>query len=459
MRFRCQIGESEPVTRVLYEVPPAAAVALPRAAPRASRGASWPLHSAVAGAVILVAAGCASRGSTAITQWKVEPVFDVKHAGQSSESYVTLGQYHEGAGALAKAIDAYGKAVSVDAKNPDAHNALGIALAKTGRYAEAEASLRTAVALAPTRSHMRNNLGYVLLLASKPGEAVPVLRAAVDQDGSSTTSRANLADALARVAALPALSAPANVVAQPSQAPSAAVAAASAAEPAVSVATALTLPPLTAVPLSATPKALSADVAGPVLPLTPTRVTAAATRPVDLAVPLSMQVGYAPTVAAIERVAPEAALVSAVAPSVLAPAAELRPAMAVKPGAAMAVPASLPARVESTLEISNGNGVPGMATRVGRWLATRGVPTARVSNQPTFSQPQTVVQYRNGHEAAAMRIARELPAGARTAAHAQADLRSDVRVVLGRDWIRTAACLNQNSCQPAATTVASLDER
>jgi hypothetical protein len=102
------------------------------------------------------------------------------------------------------------------------------------------------------------------------------------------------------------------------------------------------------------------------------------------------------------------------------------------------------------LEVSNGNGIAGMAARVGSWLAARGMPTPRLTNQQPYAQRQTVIQFRAGHEEAARRLASLLPAGARTAPQASPELRSDIRVVLGRDWTQVARCLTRASCQPAA---------
>ncbi len=124
--------------------------------------------------------------------------------------------------------------------------------------------------------------------------------------------------------------------------------------------------------------------------------------------------------------------------------------------AVVAATARLPA---SKLEISNGNGVSGMAARVGKWLATQGMSTNRLTNQQKFAQQQTVVQYRRGHEEAALWVARSLPATAKAEAAPTEGLRSDVRVVIGRDWIQTAACLDRNTCQPLATSVAGLTPR
>ena len=460
MRFRCRIENGFEVGAAPMSVARACCAPVEpmqvRAPAVVRRRRQWPMHSAVAGAVALALAGCATRPANVAKAWKVEPVFDVHHAGQSSASYVTLGQYHEGARDWGKAVDAYGKAIKVDPANADAHNALGIALARTGRVAEAEAPLRRAVELAPSRPHLRNNLGYVLLLAGKPAEAVPVLQASLAQDGSSAAARANLRDATERVAAADAAGASAKVMAAATPTPASAQAAPSAA-------------PVRAESVAAVVAGVPNE--GIRQPLTPSLATAVQAAPAfasSVKAP-AMQVGYEPTVPALERVVASAQLSGAGLPRAESLARAALPLAAtttpLDPVMAAPVPTfsktgspQKPAQT-SSLEISNGNGVPGMAARVGRWLATQGVQTTRVSNQPRYLQQQTVVQYRAGFEGAAQRVASSLPAGAATQAQPTAGLRTDVQVVLGRDWVRTASCLGQNTCRPPATTLASAELR
>lgn len=84
------------------------------------------------------------------------------------------------------------------------------------------------------------------------------------------------------------------------------------------------------------------------------------------------------------------------------------------------------------LEVSNGNGVRGMARRVATQLAQHGVLVARVSNAPTFREQATVVHYRAGHEAEAIELAARVP-NARTARNDALPARIDLRLVLGRN--------------------------
>jgi hypothetical protein len=151
-----------------------------------------------------------------------------------------------------------------------------------------------------------------------------------------------------------------------------------------------------------------------------------------------------------QRVAPETETPRPAAVVVKAAVAPLAPAAPVTP----------PAPVhESRLELSNGNGVTGMAARLRSWLSTQGVKTSRLTNDLPYNQPQTVIQYRHGHEQAAMQIAQALPAAtAQTSERSDLSSRTDVRVLIGRDWVQMASCLNDKTvCSPHGTALAQAD--
>jgi Flp pilus assembly protein TadD len=418
MRFQCHIGTGFQV-RTPPVIQPAA---VPRAVP--AKQSSWrqrtlPGYGAVAGGVLLAMVGCASIDSKMMKAWSVEPVLTVTHSAESSRAYYAMGRYLDGSLAWDKAIDAYRKSIAADAHNVEARNALGVALAQTGRLADAETALRQALVLAPDLAHVRSNLGYVLLLAGKSDEAVTQLKAALARDRNNATARANLREALARSDALP--------------------------HHATTAATAPVTPPEVVASVRA-PEAVestpgsgtgSEGVENESVPMTisvPLPITAVELpRPLaaSTTAPMTLRVVTTPTVPSLsERVAG---------------ADGVRPAAHVDPGTSSTVRPAAPER-GLRLEVSNGNGVAGMAARVGRWLTAQGTPVDRLSNQPRFAQQRTTIQYGHGHEEVALHIARSLPATAKADALPTRGLRSDVRVVLGHDWVQTAACLDHPSC-------------
>jgi len=401
MRFQCHIG-----TGFQVRTPP---VIRPSAVPRAvpAKQSSWrprtlPGYGAVAGGVLLAMVGCASLDAKVVKAWSVEPVLAVTHSAESSQAYYAMGRYHDGSLAWDKAIDAYRKSIAADAQNIEARNALGVALAQTGRLADAEATLRQALVLAPDLAHVRSNLGYVLLLAGKSDEAVTQLKAALTRDRNNAMALANLREALARSDAVR------------------------------SLATTARAPVMQREVIENEGAPMTISVPLPITAIELPRPLAASTK-----APMTLRVVTAPTVPSLS--------------GRVAGTDSVRLAAHVDPGTSSTIrPVALERPLR--LEVSNGNGVAGMAARVGRWLTAQGTPVDRLSNQPRFAQQRTTIQYGNGHEEAALHIARSLPTNASADTLATRGLRSDVRVVLGHDWVQTAACLGHKSC-PAGMVV------
>jgi tetratricopeptide (TPR) repeat protein len=92
-----------------------------------------------------------------------------------------------------------------------------------------------------------------------------------------------------------------------------------------------------------------------------------------------------------------------------------------------------------TLEVSNGNGVSGLARRVAGWLAGAGIATARLTNQRPFVQRLTEVQYRDGYAAEAARLAGKLEHPARLVPSRSLADGVDLRLVLGKDLLPQTA--------------------
>lgn len=391
-----------------------------------------PTHCVIATALLLAATGCATPDTEGPQAWKIAPVFSVKHAVQSSQGYYTLGRYHDGSKAWRQAADAYRKAIAIDAYNIEAYNALGVALAQSGRHADAETVLRQAVALAPELAHVRSNLGYVLMLAGKPDEAVLELKAAVLQDRGNPTAMANLRDAVAQRDAVRNIGAATKpvVIAFSNSAETVMVSRTASVSPAAMV--------KVDVPTAA--EVTKPVESGEVPALTKLAVLRVIDQP-------TIAWGQQSAVVAVPDPVVNRASVVPLLPVPLTFAAMGRV------GAGKQV---------SKLEVSNGNGTAGMAARVGRWLAAHGLQASSLTDQRPYTQVQTLVQFRNGHEEAAMRVARSLPGGGKALLVPTQGLRADVRVVLGRDWAPANACLKRDACQPVPsvmpTVVAARDQ-
>lgn len=92
-----------------------------------------------------------------------------------------------------------------------------------------------------------------------------------------------------------------------------------------------------------------------------------------------------------------------------------------------------------SLEVSNGHGATGMARHVGRQLARAGLPVARLTNQVPYGALATQVQYRPGHEQAALDLSWRLPGHPPIVASLALRAGIDVRLVLGRELPRDVA--------------------
>jgi hypothetical protein len=65
--------------------------------------------------------------------------------------------------------------------------------------------------------------------------------------------------------------------------------------------------------------------------------------------------------------------------------------------------------IKVEIEVSNGNGVNGMASRLGRYLSEKGFKVTRLSNANSFSHEKTKIFYYNGHLQDAHRLLQEVP--------------------------------------------------
>ena len=87
------------------------------------------------------------------------------------------------------------------------------------------------------------------------------------------------------------------------------------------------------------------------------------------------------------------------------------------------------------LEVSNGNGITGMARKVGAFLRHLGYATARLTNQKPFRVTYSEVQYRSGYLQQAEKLQAEIAGQPKLVQ--RDDLRSgtNLRLVLGKDLV------------------------
>lgn len=105
--------------------------------------------------------------------------------------------------------------------------------------------------------------------------------------------------------------------------------------------------------------------------------------------------------------------------------------------AALAVVQPAPVRIAdrapARVELSNGNGVNGMALRLRSFLLTKGIATSRLTNDRPFVRQETKIAYRSGFEASARDLNAKLPHEVDMVESSNLRRGVDVRLILGKD--------------------------
>lgn len=340
---------------------------------------------------VSVLGGCALYPSSSKQALNIKPVMEVKHAGDNPKAMYSLGRYYQGKVNYTEAIAAYEKTLAADPAHIEAHNGLGVCYSLQGRHELALQHLRKAIELTPMAAHLHNNLGYVHLVQGQESEAAAAFEQALRLDPENQQARKNLMTVYERVglhdkAAMLALASPA---------------------PAATSAAALGTPSA-AMPASGTVATVEKQV----------MQQAADTR--------------------LVQVAPD------VFEFRMTEAASMMAILTGKTSGKAAAPQDSGNLYSKNvrIEISNGNGVRGMARLVSGFLQQGGFAKAGLTNQQPFQQKQTEIHYRSGNDVLAGQINQLMPK--QVAMVESSSLRQDiqVRVLLGKDVVREVAYFN-----------------
>lgn len=379
------------------------------------------LITSVAGFTLMGFGGCSQLGgpSPAATYPAVQPTVSLRVAAPSSDASYARGREAQAAGRWRQAADEFKRVLELDPRHLEAINALAVAYAESGELDESLLWFEHALALAPAAAHVHNNYGYALYRLGRLDDAEQALRRAQDLDPGHARTRQNMmlvSEARAKLAVeSPAMPVMAGVPAATATIVTVAPRPSAAAGPDLSSAAD---PRLALVRIEPQVYQLR-DERAPALP-TPASPVAAAPAAGTATVPTST------AWAAVPMPAPSAA-VPAPRPAVPLDFAEI-----VSDGDKALVALRFTPR-QLGLEIANGVGVAGLAKRTAKQLVRVGLPAVRLTNVPHYQEPTTVIQYRQGHEAAAQALSGALPI---SVGHAGSDdLRFDinVRLVLGHD--------------------------
>lgn len=305
------------------------------------------------------------------TALKVVPAEQVRHSTSRPDALYAVGRYHQGQVRYDKAIESYQKLLAEYPDHAEARNALGVIYANQGKHAAAIDELEKAVVNAPDSAGTRNNLGYAYLLAGRVGEAIDALEIAAQLDPAHQRVRDNLGIALARAG----------------RGNKDAGATVAAADERKGAATKNVAPPdkIQLVPVAANVFSLQLPVR--------TSVKTSPLPPPELAAP--------------NPVSPPVRQAEAAATGVM--------------GKGM------------RLEVSNGNGVTGLAKKTSTHLEESGYVKVRITNEPPYRLAATQIQYRPGSEPQARSLQTALRAGIPLVVSQQLRPDVQVRLLLGKD--------------------------
>ena len=357
---------------------------------------------------IALMSSCASNQSTSsAAPWSVKPAVASKSGSEKPEALYQLGRYYQGQNRFTEAINAYSKALKAEPGFAEANNGLGVIYSRQGKYAEAIEAFKAAIKSTPKAAHLYSNMGYAYYLHGQYVESVKALQQATALDPTNKRALNNLGLAYAKAGnTLGSALAFSDAISAEHQ--------------------------KNRVQTSATESAQ----AGPALAAVDVTVLKTTAQPEAETLALPKDRGLIKSADADKLVLPvvesRAKLVQ-VAPNV----SELQIKPEYSTPAQLAAIEQDPELKALRLEVANGNGVRGAAGKVGRFLREQGYATARLTNQKPFKTQNTQIQYRAGYEQQAQRLQAEL-LDAPTLVQRN-DLRTNVRVVLGKDIVTQMA--------------------
>lgn len=326
---------------------------------------------------------------------QIKPVMNVQHADTSAENLYHLGRYHHRKTSYTKAIEFYQKALAVNPDYVEAHNGLGVIYSTQGQHQLALEHLQKAIRIAPSATYLYNNLGYAHLIQGQNSEAVAAFQEALNFDPHNDKARQNLAMAQKRMGMVEGM-------------------------------------------------ALFSPIAKK-----PEEITASAPQNLSVRQSSSQQqlVQVAPNVYEFRveqeklQTTPIAAPVSKAAPKpVSAPITALSPTSPIfltplpHDQAEKSVPEnSVSVEQNKRIEISNGNGVTGMARNIATFLKQFGFDNARITNHQTFQHAQTEIHYRTNAHTFAAQISQLIPGQVKMIESNELREDTHLKILLGKD--------------------------
>lgn len=303
---------------------------------------------------------------------EIKPIMNIQHANASPKIMYLLGRYHQGKVDYPKAIAAYEKALAAKPDYVEALNGLGVIYSILGQHELSLQHLHKAIEVSSRETYLYNNLGYAYLIQGNETEAAKALEKALLLDPKNKRARYNLVVAHERIS-LDAKTQPSN-----------------------SAHTDSSSPETSSVALEATRANFNKldGIKRSISQLTPTSPQAPAHKMTEIDSP--------------------------------------RPALSkttIHPEETKLLGSN-----NIQIEVSNGNGISGMAKQVSSYFQQNGFAKARLTNHPSFNQSYTEIHYHPNSYQEAHQINQMLTRQARLIE--SRELRHDiqVKILLGRDY-------------------------
>lgn len=377
---------------------------------------------------ISLLSACASNQPVSVAPWTIKPITAI-NANNRPEAYYQTGRYYQGQNRYDQAIEAYQKALAVDDKFVEARNGLGVILSRQGKYNLAIESFKLAIQQAPNATHLYSNMGYAYYLQGQYADAVAALVQATSLDPNNQHALNNLGLAYAKT----------GQSAQSMQTFSKA-----ALQQNLSLAIADNIPTAgvseTVVSVIAQATTSSGYVDSVTTLPSPTKELAVVISPAEVMLVLPKDRGIIrPAVISVPMIESNTKLVQ-LEPNVSELQMQTYKSASVPP---MDTPAlannSDNAHGKLRLEVSNGNGVAGLAGKVRQFLSNQGYVTSHITNQKPFQVRMTQIQYREGYQSEAQLLQASMPEMAELVQ--RNNMRTDIgiRVLLGKDIAKRTA--------------------
>lgn len=357
---------------------------------------------------VAIMSACTSTPQVSEAPWVISPHTKTSNTSANPDAMYQLGRYYQGQQRDNLAIESYQKAIAADHRYVEAHNGLGVIYARQGKYQEAAEAFKTALNYAPGAAHLYSNMGYTYYLQGQYAEAVVALKQATTLDPSNHKALNNLGLAYAKAGSQ---GESFQAFAQAEKVQSSKVAS----EEVSSLQTASTG---VSEPKSPSVTLIFAD-----------KVSTPQADPQMLALPKNVGIIKPASASNSLPIIDSRVKLVQLAPNVY----ELHTQPVSDMPAQVANASEQINAVLLKIEVSNGNGVTGMAAKVSTFLVDQGYSPARLTNQKPFNLKKSQIQYRYGHYAEAQLLKESLPESPELIQRNDMRAGIGVRLVLGKD--------------------------